>query len=483
MYDSRFLQQRDSGRVTITGRRHRRAGFPPAIFESCKEEERGNSLKEIYPAVSLASALFGRQRYEKGTEYRLTKHCVRAECEDGTLFFHTMMGTLLLLEKGRSLSDQEQALVEAWFLVPKEHDEMKALRKLRALACAVQPNSRHVTGFTILTTTDCNARCFYCYEAGCKRITMSKQTARDVGAYIARVSGGEQVKIHWFGGEPLCNPEAMDIICDALSKAGISFVSSVTTNGYYLTPELTERAMRDWHVTGALIAIDGTKEVYQRTKAYIERDETAYERVLSNIEHALDAGLMVCARLNVDEANADDLNVLIDELAERYAGKQGFYVNITPLQEIKGRIHHFATERELAETIIRLRRKKSGYGIRSLGKLERKARSNHCMADVDVYEVLMPDGRICKCEHFADEEMIGNIYASDRDQEKIDAWKKQRAFYPECTECALAPRCVLLEKCERVGECCTEHVSLIGVDELKEQMLLAYQDQKMERNA
>ena len=226
-------------------------------------------MKEIYPAVSLASALFGRQRYEKGTEYRLTKHCVRAECEDGTLFFHTMMGTLLLLEKGRSLSDQEQALVEAWFLVPKEHDEMKALRKLRALACAVQPNSRHVTGFTILTTTDCNARCFYCYEAGCKRITMSKQTARDVGAYIARVSGGEQVKIHWFGGEPLCNPEAMDIICDALSKAGISFVSSVTTNGYYLTPELTERAMRDWHVTGALIAIDGTKEVYQRTKAYI----------------------------------------------------------------------------------------------------------------------------------------------------------------------------------------------------------------------
>ncbi len=390
---------------------------------------------------------------------------------------------MLLLEKGESLIDQKKALIEGWFLVPAEYDEMKELRKLRKLACAVQPNSEHVTRFTILSTTDCNARCFYCYEMGCKRISMSKQTARDVGAYISRAAGGERVKIHWFGGEPLYNLEAINTICDELSQSGISFVSSVTTNGYYLTHELAEWAIQKWHMTGAMITLDGTKEVYQRTKAYIEKDENALERVLSNIGNALAAGLSVCVRLNVDQANAEDLDDLVDELAARFAGWSNFTINITPLQELKGKIHHFSSEHELAERIIQLRKKCLSFGIRSSVKFERKVRFNHCMADADSCEVIMPDGQLCKCEHFSDEEMIGDIYSNRKNQEKIDSWKKQKDFYPECFDCSLAPGCVLLEKCERLGKQCPEHERIIRADELREQMLWAYRDFKKERNA
>ena len=435
-------------------------------------------MKTIHSSTSIPAALFGKQKLKDATKYRLTTHCVQVESEDGTLYFHTMTGAMLLLEQGDLIQEQEKALVADWFLVPIEHDEMKQLRKLRALMHAVQSKSKKKNHFTVLSTTDCNARCFYCYEMGCQRITMSEQTARDVGTYIVRESGGEKIKIRWFGGEPLYNAVAIDIICEELRKAGTAFASTITSNGYYLDAAMAEKAIRDWHMTGALIAIDGTKDNYQRTKAYIEKDENAYERVLSNIGHALSLGLKICVRLNVDKENGENLNNLIDELASRFARKPNFSINITPLREMKGKIHQFSTERELAEKLIQLREKRISYGIRASGKFERMIRSNHCMADADTCEVIMPDGRICKCEHFESDEMIGSIYSDRRNQETIDSWKELRDYFPECMKCSLAPRCLLLKKCERSGDHCPEDMRVVGVDELKEMVLLDYQSYK-----
>ena len=435
-------------------------------------------MKTIHSATSIPAALFGKQKLKDATKYRLTTHCVQVESEDGTLYFHTMTGAMLLLEQGDLIQEQEKALAADWFLVPIEHNEMERLSKFRTLLRSIQPKNRNKTHFTVLPTTDCNARCFYCYEMGCQRITMSEQTARAVGTYMVRESGGEEIKIHWFGGEPLYNAEAIDSICEELRKAGASFASTITSNGYYLDAAMAEKAISDWHMTGALIAIDGTKDIYQRTKAYIENDKNAYERVLSNIGHALSLGLKICVRLNVDKENAEDLNNLIDVLASRFTWSPNFSINITPLREMKGKIHQYATERELAEKLIQLRKKRISYGIPAAGRLERKVRSNHCIADAETCEVIMPDGRICKCEHFDSDEMIGDIYSDWRNLEIIDSWKELRDPFSECMKCPLAPKCLLLKKCERIGDHCPEDMRVVGVDELKEMVLLDYQSYK-----
>ena len=108
-------------------------------------------MKTIHSSTSIPAALFGKQKLKDATKYRLTTHCVQVESEDGTLYFHTMTGAMLLLEQGDLIQEQEKALVADWFLVPIEHDEMKQLRKLRALMHAVQSKSKKKNHFTVLS--------------------------------------------------------------------------------------------------------------------------------------------------------------------------------------------------------------------------------------------------------------------------------------------------------------------------------------------
>ena len=104
-----------------------------------------------------------------------------------------------------------------------------------------QKKSNEITGYTIFPTTDCNARCFYCFELGRSRIKMSIETAQKVVQYIKAHCGGKKVNISWFGGEPLFHQEAIDTICDGLRAEGVEFASTMVSNGYLFKLPLTER--------------------------------------------------------------------------------------------------------------------------------------------------------------------------------------------------------------------------------------------------
>ena len=54
-----------------------------------------------------------------------------------------------------------------------------------------QKSAKNITGYTIFPTTDCNARCFYCFELDRSRIPMSVETARKVVRYIKDHCGRE----------------------------------------------------------------------------------------------------------------------------------------------------------------------------------------------------------------------------------------------------------------------------------------------------
>ena len=86
--------------------------------------------------------------------------------------------------------------------------------------------------FIIFTTTKCNAHCTYCYEEGIMAMTMIRKTAEDVAEYIMSHSNRDnEVRIRWFGGEPLMNTEAIRTIADRLNEEGVDFTSEIFTNG------------------------------------------------------------------------------------------------------------------------------------------------------------------------------------------------------------------------------------------------------------
>lgn len=396
--------------------------------------------------------------------------------------FNTLTGVLFFLESGETAEDNRERLIEERFLVPDGFDEGNYCDSVRKIVKLLKKQKRNKTSFTILTTTDCNARCYYCYEMGIRRFSMSAETAADVAEYIARVSGGEEVRLNWFGGEPLYNRDAIDVICGGLRERGIPYRSTMTSNGFFMDAETANTAKTVWNMTNIQITLDGTEQIYNQTKAYIHYNGNAFGRILDNIEAALDAGIEVTIRLNMDGSNSDDLFCLVDELASRLQGRKGIHTYVQLLQQFRGEINAFASEKLAAERCIGLTQKIAELGLAKAPSLGRNPVANHCMADNDACEVIVPDGNVCKCEHYDEAEFVGSIYSDDRDQKLIETWK-ERAVFPECGSCTLYPMCSMLKKCDWSANGCSESLRIVRKDRLIRRLLNEYAKSKKQETA
>ena len=359
-------------------------------------------------------------------------------------------------------------------MVPVGMDEIRFADQVRAIVKTLKTKRTFVKNFTILTATSCNARCFYCYQADCEHINMSEQTARDTAAFIARASGEEEVSLHWFGGEPLCNVKAIDTICSELRDRGVAYRSKMVTNGYLFTPEIIERASLLWKLEIVQITLDGTKEVYQRIKAYANGDEKAFERVLDNIACLTEKGIKVFIRLNTDRDNAEDMFTLCDILFDRFRSAENLIVYPVLLKKFVGSISEFESEQEAIDTFIRLDEKLEAYGMAKPKRLSRDISINRCMGDDDAFAGIMPDGSLIKCEHFDTEERLGTIYSDEKDQGLISAWK-ERIICEECKTCPHYPRCIELKKCPWAKDGCSGTVRALKTYKLKKSILKAYE--------
>lgn len=429
-------------------------------------------MKTIIPATNLAKKIIPGQKYQEGVKYRTSRYCISATCMKGKLLFNTVTGEMVFLE---DYPEEDKALAEKMFFVPEDYDEVGYLGDIREIAGLLKKQDGSVNHFTILTTTDCNARCFYCYEMGIRRFSMTETTAQKVVEYIDRKHGNKRVKLSWFGGEPLYNMGVIDTISNGLRICGIEYSSIMTSNGFYLTADAIRHAKDAWNVEMIQITIDGTEKVYNTTKNYINNCDNPFVRVMNNIKAALENGLNIGIRLNMDAKNAEDLFRLIDVLADRFKGYDNLHVHVEPLLEYVGTIHHFNTGEELIKHYWKLTDKLIGLGMYDMSELWHEFRVNRCMADNDSSEVIMPDGKIVKCEHVDDKDAIGSIFSEVRDTDKIDSWKKTIRF-SECNKCSLLPLCVSLKKCPRTKDGCPEYVPRIWEEQIKRKMAAAFQE-------
>ncbi|MBQ3557098.1 MAG: 4Fe-4S cluster-binding domain-containing protein [Oscillospiraceae bacterium] len=388
---------------------------------------------------------------------RLMKYCLAQQVEDGVLLFNLMTREMVLLtEEEYSRATELDYLRQRWFIVPEQLDEKECMEFVRLIFKSKTKSKGEITGYTIFTTTDCNARCFYCFELGRSRIPMSEETAHKTAEYIKSHCGGKKVKISWFGGEPLMNPTAIDIICDDLREAGIEFTSSMVSNGYLFDDALAEKAENKWNLKRIQITLDGTEDVYNRIKAFVYSDTNPYQIVLNNIRRLLDREIQVVIRLNMDLHNAEDLLVLAEELTRRFGGEKLLRVYAHHLfQDGVANAERYTdaewNEREAA--MNRLNEKLLGGGLLSRGVISRDVKMNHCMADNDKCITIVPDGNIGVCEHYSETEFVGHLDREGFDAEMVAAWKQTMPEVPECADCFYYPECYKLKKCLNESVC------------------------------
>ncbi len=435
-------------------------------------------MRILHSPYEIVLSVIGKQKNHFSGDLRKSFFCLEIPVEDGILLFHSLTGELVKLENGEiGLWNDEslkEILFEKWFLVSEGLDETIHCDQVRNIISLLQKRTPNICRYTIFTTTDCNARCFYCFEHGQKRLSMDDDIADKTAQYMTDHSGNEDIAIRWFGGEPLYNQKAIDIICDRLRESNKKFKSSMVTNAYLFDEKTVEKALRSWNLQSVIITLDGTEEIYNRTKAYINKDGNAYQKVLMNIEFLLKAGVKVTVNLNMDAANADDLEVLAHVLFERFASYKGFGARCELLKEYVGKIHHFGSFEEAMDRRKRINQFLDDHGIKTKEYLDNGLKMNCCMADDPKAVTILPDGRIGKCEHFGDSQEIGRIDPAFIDPEREKDWKELYPKQEECFSCVCYPVCFRLRKCNIINEKCDNELRSQQIDRMKAKVLNTY---------
>jgi len=408
---------------------------------------------------------------------RMLWYCVNVRIGEEYLLFNMLTREMVLLSseewKNHLTNDY---LKSHWFVVPEDTNDKEYGDLVYWVLENKQKRPKNITGYTIYPTTDCNARCFYCFELGRSRKTMSAETAHKVANYIADHCGEEKASISWFGGEPLYNQMAIDIICTRLREMGVEFSSSVVSNGYLFDDATVVKAAQ-WNLKWVQITLDGTEAVYNKVKAYIYRQGNPYETVLDNIGRLLDASIAVSIRLNMDMHNAEDLLSLVEELAARFRGKKGLTVyahHIFKGNEPMAESHSADEWAVREEAMIRLEDRIEALGLASKAGISKNVKMNFCMADSGRSVTILPGGEIGLCEHFSESEFIGHIDREGFDQTVVDSWKERIPEIPECATCFYYPQCRQLKKCAS-GSVCFDVIRREKLRKVKRQMLNEYE--------
>ena len=418
------------------------------------------------PVGYAINFLGGQQKRDDSIKYRRLKYLVDVDLEDNRKAIYNLLtscGVVLNQDELKQIEDFKKDsicvnyLIENYFFVPEDYDEKAEVDKYREES-VIKKKTFLVTPteFTILPTTDCNARCFYCFERGKKITVMTMDMANKVADYIIDCwnKTKETIVLRWFGGEPLYNMKAIDVICKRLTENGVDFKSSIISNGYLFSEDVAIKAVNDWKMTHAQITLDGTKDVYNKTKSYIYDDENPFEVIMRNMESMLKAGFGISIRMNVGTHNGDDLKELVSYLNERFKNDMNrkFSVYAHPIFETGMDDETKRTPEERALVYQKLEELEQhmksigiSLGIGRLGGL----RTRHCMVDGGKAILILPDGKLGLCEHYTDSEYFGQL-GDDReswDWEEIKSLVEQTDMLPECGDCVLYPTCYRLKKC------------------------------------
>lgn len=402
--------------------------------------------------------------------YKTSMFSVPVEDGDFILVYQTLTSSLIRLEPSvyRSLFEEQripnnpqqvEALVSMGFLVDAAEDEFFRLQMMRR---RYQHADKGVTGVVIAVTTECNARCFYCYENGIERHSMTDSTADAIVKFLVKNAKTGSLVIQWFGGEPLYAVPTIDRISSGVKAAGITLTGLITTNGFLIDDEILEKAKNDWHIRRFQIPVDALGHDYDRIKNYLEIDpnHSPFDRVIGNIHKVLDAGFHVNVRTNFDPDNTEPTKEVLRFLAKEFQGEDHFFVYPEPITGVNmpSVVDYDMTRKTVhpyLDLLMEMRKLKFLYptllkednyleGSESLSGIKLFSRPTGCYATLMSTFAIDADGLLFKCHRLVGRGTrfsCGDVFNGISYNKLLKMCCSDIPCYEECGSCALMPLC------------------------------------------
>lgn len=342
--------------------------------------------------------------------------------------------------------------VENWYYIPDDISPKSLWYSIWHSYKTRNESKLHgeITSYTIFTTMACNANCPYCYEKGRTKKHMSPDLVNDVVSFISKYRLGKDISLHWFGGEPLVNGEIINLVCSKLQNKGISYQSNMISNGF-LFNKYTDTEIRDlWKLRKVQITLDGTEVEYNRIKNYNDISESAFSVVIQNIHRLVNLNVRVIIRLNLSGENGEDLLKVADYLATEFQQTVGVYVH--PLFTDPDNPVSEESKDKIWDNYILIDKKLKSNRLSNSIALD-IVRTSHCMADNNHSICITTDGNLTPCEHYSDDEIVGNTWEGITNPELVEEWKEYKLHDEKCFSCWRYPKCKQLKKCPTIESC------------------------------
>lgn len=432
-------------------------------------------MEQLLKQDPIAMGMLGKQVSHE-QRYRLLTYVLTAEEEDKRIYYNLLTHEMIAVDINELESPEiRKYFIDNWFLVPEEHDDQQLVDECRAVLTLMDSWPKKIHSFNIFTTLDCNARCFYCFEKRIRGSNMTMETASKVIEYMQDQADGDLIKIVWFGGEPLFNYAVIDFITDGLKEKGLQFESDMISNGLLFDSALIDNAKKNWNLQSVQITLDGTRQVYNKVKAYLTDVADPFEKVLQNIKNLLRAEIKVKIRLNIGLYNYNNLRSLVDFICEEFKGNHNLNVYVSPLFEIK---EYTEEKREnLYDLLDELNNKLNQvFCKKEKQDLPSSITNSYCMASGRTAVTILPDGKVGVCPNVVDDVLLGDIYTKEIDEKVRKDFG--RRFYREdkCKFCLMYPNCYVVNGCPNmyVGEGCDSVKVQRQIRKIREKMKTRY---------
>ncbi len=346
------------------------------------------------------------------------------------------------LQRGDGVGDEHrQEMRDMGFLVPTDFDDFAFFN---GWINRGRYGGRLVTAMVMLTEA-CNLACKYCSQYGMgSNVRMQESTVDEILAWFGRLLREERTEaliITHYGGEPLLNVPAMVRLGQGLTKIcgelGIKFEQVAITNGTLLTSSVID-AMLSVPIHAAQVTVDGPKEIHDARKPAKDGSGT-FDTILGNVRGALDKGLTISIRVNIDKHNYEHLGELLDclEPLPKKNLSLDYALTFTPLEGAE--LPHMQTlfgardgaEAQLAAWDLTVKR---GFNVRQVINI------GPCTYHCSNMYVIGARGEFYKCAGMNNEDlMVGNVREGYTPRV---ARFQETPYWHDCADCVYLPMCM-----------------------------------------
>jgi uncharacterized protein len=346
-----------------------------------------------------------------------------------------------------SLSEEEQETLFGLGLLARSNEEEK--QEMLNFIQELNVLNRTLIA-TVVLNLDCNLGCKYCFEGTRKgKLYLSDETADKFVDFLkisSDLSNKNEIKITFYGGEPLLSTERIASISEKILSfaggKGLKYSFSLVTNGTLLTPGVVRR-LALLGLKNAKVTLDGPKHIHDNFRPF-KSGEGSFDVIVRNIKDACDK-IHVEIGGNYTKDNYREFPRLLD-----YLLAQGLTPDKIPMIRFDPVVNEnsaFAlpdfsdgcnSSREpwLIDASLHLREEILKRGYRT-----QKITPAPCI--VELFDSIMMDydGALYKCPVLIGRKdyRIGDIttgLTDYRESHALDNWKNE-----ECLACAYLPLC------------------------------------------